>query len=68
MSLPAVTDLDEIVEEEVKLLDDFDEGFVDRVADPVEEGQGTFCDVCYCEYKTEDFFALKCGHSFCVNC
>ena len=50
------------------LLEDFDENFVDRVADPVDEGMGTLCEVCYCEYKSEDFFSLKCQHTFCVNC
>ena len=57
-----------VAEEKQGLLDDFDENFVDRVADPVEEGTGTLCEVCYCEYKAEDFFSLKCQHIFCVNC
>ena len=48
-------------------MDNFDQDFVDRKADPVEEG-GTFCDVCYSNYKEEDFFSLKCKHKFCVNC
>ena len=51
-----------------ELLDDFDENFVDRVADPVEEGQGILCEVCYCEYNADDLFSLKCKHTFCVNC
>jgi len=50
------------------LVEDFDENFVDREAEPVEEGTGEFCDVCYLEYAATDFFALKCGHRFCVNC
>ena len=50
------------------LIENFDENFVDRVAEPVAEGEGTVCEVCYEEFKAEDFFSLKCGHSFCVNC
>ena len=46
----------------------FDKNFIDREAIECEDGTGRFCDVCYCNYKEEDFFALKCGHSFCVNC
>ena len=56
-------------EESQKLIHNFDENFVDRRADPVEEeGSGTYCDVCCFEYQAGDFFSLKCGHSFCVNC
>ena len=33
----------------------------------MEEG-GTLCEVCYMEYKEDDFFSLSCKHSFCVNC
>ena len=65
---PRCGDSDGDIEEGEKLLDNFDEAFVDREAEPVEEGQGTMCGVCFCEYKDEDFFSLKCGHSFCVNC
>ena len=50
------------------LADGFDENFVDRQADPVGDGEGTLCEVCYMEYKAEDFFSLKCKHVFCVNC
>ena len=50
------------------LVDNFDENFIDRKAEPVEEGEGTFCDVCYFEFKESDFFSLQCKHSFCVNC
>ena len=46
----------------------FDKNFIDREAEPCEEGQGKICEVCYYEYYEEDFFELKCGHSFCVNC
>ena len=34
----------------------------------MEEGTGEYCDVCYLEFAAKDFFALKCGHRFCVNC
>ena len=46
----------------------FDKNFIDREAIPCEDGTGRFCDVCYEYYNEEDFFALKCGHEFCVNC
>ena len=46
----------------------FDKNFIDREAVPCEEGEGKFCNVCYEYYHEEDFFALKCGHEFCVNC
>ena len=52
----------------VALVENFDKNFVDRVAEPVTEGSGVLCDVCYEEFAEDDFFALKCGHSFCVNC
>ena len=52
------------------LVEEFDENFVDRRADPLPDDseEGSLCDVCYLVYKHEDFFSLKCGHSFCVNC
>ena len=50
------------------LVDGFDKENIDRQAVPCEEGQGTVCSVCYEEYLEEDFFSLKCKHSFCVNC
>jgi len=42
-------------------------------ADPLtqedlEKGEGKTCDVCYEDYRPEDFFSLECQHSFCVNC
>ena len=49
-------------------MDDFDENFVDREADPVGEDEGPLCEVCFCNYKESDFFSLKCGHRYCVNC
>ena len=50
------------------LVADFDKDFVDRKAEPVEEGTGELCEVCYEEFNKDDFFSLKCGHRFCVNC
>ena len=46
----------------------FDKNFIDREAEPCEEGEGVVCEVCYYEYLEDDFFALSCGHNFCVNC
>ncbi len=37
-------------DEKEPLVDDFDENFIDRVAQPVGEGEGTYCDVCYLEF------------------
>ena len=50
------------------LVENFDENLVDREAVPVEEGTGELCEVCYNEFAPDDFFSLKCGHRFCVNC
>jgi len=58
----------EVDEEKAPLIDNFDEKFVDRVAEPVGEGEGETCGVCCYEYSDSDFFSLKCGHRFCVNC
>ena len=46
----------------------FDKNFIDREAEPCEDGEGKICEVCYYEYFEEDFFALTCDHRFCVNC
>ena len=35
---------------------------------PVEDGTGTLCELCYFEYRKEDFFALECRHEFCMSC
>lgn len=63
---------DEVEEEQADeagpLIENFDENFVDRQAEPVGEGEGTVCMVCFNEYLDSDFFNLKCGHRFCVNC
>ena len=49
------------------LVENFDKDFIDMKADPVEEG-GEMCDSCYSMYDPKDFFALVCGHRFCINC
>ena len=54
--------------EDEPLRNDFDENFIDKKAEPVDDGQGVTCDVCYLDYREEDFFSLKCGHSYCFNC
>ena len=42
---------------------------IDVKAEPIEdEEQGEYCNSCYLIYKPDDFFALKCGHKFCLNC
>ena len=58
------------VEEKPLLVEEFDENFVDRRAEPLpyDDEIGTLCEVCYSVYIKEDFFSLKCAHSFCVNC
>ena len=67
----------ELIQEEAKLIsadeqaeydlvDGFDKEFFDVKADPVEGG--IMCDSCYSEYDEKDFFALACGHKFCINC
>ena len=40
---------------------------LDVEAIPVDVG-GEFCNSCYQSYHVKDFFALQCGHRFCVNC
>lgn len=46
------------------VVDDFDVS-----AEPLEEGTGgNMCDSCYYNYEEKDFFALSCGHKFCINC
>ena len=40
---------------------------IDVYVTPVESG-GEFCDSCYLNYNPADFFALTCGHRFCINC
>ena len=42
------------------------EQYFDVKAEPIEDGEE--CVTCSYSYKAEDFFSLKCGHRFCLNC
>ena len=53
---------------ELRLRESFDKDFIDREAEPCEDGEGKECGVCYYSYNEDDFFALSCQHTFCVNC
>jgi hypothetical protein len=58
---------EESPDEGLNLVADFDKDFLDVKAEPLESG-GEPCDSCYSNYEANDFFALKCGHRFCINC
>ena len=68
--IASTTDMSQEIDEEapLALVDGFNEDMVDKQVEPVEDGTGVLCEVCYSEYRDQDFFALKCGHKFCYNC
>lgn len=58
-----------IINQNQKLAESILEEDFDIAVEPVEEGEdGEFCNSCYLKYREADFFALPCGHRFCLNC